>query len=80
HAPHSDRKQQKKNTSSSGDRKNTSSLLATMSVPDYMQCAEDHQTVLVVVQPVGIVHEDQFFRIYKRITSVNQVTIRDSQR
>ncbi|TRY85941.1 hypothetical protein DNTS_032707 [Danionella cerebrum] len=51
-----------------------------MSVPDYMQCAEDHQTVLVVVQPVGIVHEDQFFRIYKRITSVNQVTIRDSQR
>ncbi|KAK2921370.1 hypothetical protein Q8A73_000855 [Channa argus] len=52
----------------------------TMSVPDYMQCAEDHQTVLVVVQPVGIVPEDQFFRIYKRITSVSQVSIRDSQR
>ncbi|XDV33887.1 hypothetical protein PO909_004134 [Leuciscus waleckii] len=51
-----------------------------MSVPDYMQCAEDHQTVLVVVQPVGIVPEDQFFRIYKRIVSVSQVTIRDSQR
>ncbi|KAI7798554.1 putative trafficking protein particle complex subunit 9 [Triplophysa rosa] len=51
-----------------------------MSVPDYMQCAEDHQTVLVVVQPVGIVAEDQFFRIYKRITSVSQVSIRDSQR
>ncbi|XP_067364329.1 trafficking protein particle complex subunit 9 isoform X1 [Channa argus] len=51
-----------------------------MSVPDYMQCAEDHQTVLVVVQPVGIVPEDQFFRIYKRITSVSQVSIRDSQR
>uniref|UniRef100_W5LNM2 Trafficking protein particle complex subunit 9 n=1 Tax=Astyanax mexicanus TaxID=7994 RepID=W5LNM2_ASTMX len=51
-----------------------------MSVPDYMQCAEDHQTVLVVVQPVGIVPEDQFFRIYKRISSVNQVTVRDSQR
>lgn len=51
-----------------------------MSVPDYMQCAEDHQTVLVVVQPVGIVPEDQFFKIYKRIASVGQVSIRDSQR
>ncbi|XP_070996129.1 trafficking protein particle complex subunit 9-like isoform X3 [Oncorhynchus clarkii lewisi] len=51
-----------------------------MSIPDYMQCAEDHQTVLVVVQPVGIVPEDEFFRIYKRITSVAQVSIRDSQR
>ncbi|KAA0710000.1 Trafficking protein particle complex subunit 9 NIK- and IKBKB-binding protein [Triplophysa tibetana] len=55
-------------------------MSADMSVPDYMQCAEDHQTVLVVVQPVGIVPEDQFFRIYKRITSVSQVSIRDSQR
>lgn len=45
-----------------------------------MQCAEDHQTVLVVVQPVGIVPEDQFFKIYKRIASVSQVSIRDSQR
>ncbi|XP_059899659.1 LOW QUALITY PROTEIN: trafficking protein particle complex subunit 9 [Gadus macrocephalus] len=51
-----------------------------MSVPDYMQCAEDHQTVLVVVQAVGIVPEDQFFRIYKRIASVSQVSVRDSQR
>ncbi|XP_058475508.1 trafficking protein particle complex subunit 9 isoform X2 [Solea solea] len=51
-----------------------------MSVPDYMQCAEDHQTVLVVVQPVGLVPEDQFFKIYKRIASVSQVNIRDSQR
>uniref|UniRef100_A0AAQ4RGF9 Trafficking protein particle complex subunit 9 n=1 Tax=Gasterosteus aculeatus aculeatus TaxID=481459 RepID=A0AAQ4RGF9_GASAC len=51
-----------------------------MSVPDYMQCAEDHQTVLVVVQPVGIVPEEQFFKIYKRIASVSQVSIRDSQR
>ncbi|CAN9504089.1 unnamed protein product [Ophioblennius macclurei] len=51
-----------------------------MSVPDYLQCAEDHQTVLVVVQPVGIVLEDQFFKIYKRIASVSQVSIRDSQR
>uniref|UniRef100_A0A669B2L3 Trafficking protein particle complex subunit 9 n=1 Tax=Oreochromis niloticus TaxID=8128 RepID=A0A669B2L3_ORENI len=45
-----------------------------------MQCAEDHQTVLVVVQPVGIVPEDQFFKIYKRIASVSQVIIRESQR
>ncbi|XP_075867291.1 trafficking protein particle complex subunit 9 isoform X1 [Nelusetta ayraudi] len=51
-----------------------------MSVPDYLQCAEDHQTVLVVVRPVGIVPEDQFFKIYKRIASVNQVNIRDSHR
>ncbi|XP_058866218.1 trafficking protein particle complex subunit 9 isoform X1 [Acipenser ruthenus] len=51
-----------------------------MSVPDYMQCADDHQTLLVVVQPVGIVPEDQFFRIYKRIASVSQISIRDSQR
>uniref|UniRef100_A0A3Q3XLN3 Uncharacterized protein n=1 Tax=Mola mola TaxID=94237 RepID=A0A3Q3XLN3_MOLML len=51
-----------------------------MSVPDYMQCAEDHQTVLVVVQSVGIVPEDQFFKIYKRIARVSQVNIRDSQR
>lgn len=55
-------------------------LHVKMSVPDYMQCAEDHQTVLVVVRPVGIVPEDQFFKIYKRIASVSQVNIRDSQR
>ncbi|XP_016401360.1 trafficking protein particle complex subunit 9-like [Sinocyclocheilus rhinocerous] len=55
-------------------------LYADMSVPDYMQCAEDHQMVLVVVQPMGIVPEDQFFRIYKRIASVSQVSIQDSQR
>ncbi|XP_006830787.1 PREDICTED: trafficking protein particle complex subunit 9 isoform X2 [Chrysochloris asiatica] len=51
-----------------------------MSVPDYMQCAQDHQTLLVVVQPVGIVSEENFFRIYKRISSVNQTSVRDSQR
>ncbi|XP_067414413.1 trafficking protein particle complex subunit 9 isoform X2 [Emydura macquarii macquarii] len=51
-----------------------------MSVPDYMQCAEDHQTLLVVVQPVGIVPEENFFRIYKRISSVSQINVRDSQR
>ncbi|XP_060143228.1 trafficking protein particle complex subunit 9 isoform X5 [Globicephala melas] len=52
----------------------------TMSVPDYMQCAEDHQTLLVVVQPVGIVSEENFFKIYKRISSVSQISVRDSQR
>ncbi|NWQ63546.1 TPPC9 protein, partial [Neopipo cinnamomea] len=51
-----------------------------MSVPDYMQCAEDHQTLLVVVQPIGIVPEESFFRIYRRISAVSQVNVRDSQR
>uniref|UniRef100_A0A8D2NSU7 Trafficking protein particle complex 9 n=1 Tax=Zosterops lateralis melanops TaxID=1220523 RepID=A0A8D2NSU7_ZOSLA len=51
-----------------------------MSVPDYMQCAEDHQTLLVVVQPIGIVPEESFFRIYKRISAVSQVNVRNSQR
>ncbi|XP_064010423.1 trafficking protein particle complex subunit 9 isoform X3 [Pogoniulus pusillus] len=51
-----------------------------MSVPDYMQCAEDHQTLLVVVQPIGIVPEESFFTIYKRISAVSQVNVRDSQR
>ncbi|XP_059671880.1 trafficking protein particle complex subunit 9 isoform X5 [Gavia stellata] len=51
-----------------------------MSVPDYVQCAEDHQTLLVVVQPIGIVPEESFFRIYKRISAVSQVNVRDSQR
>ncbi|XP_039593628.1 trafficking protein particle complex subunit 9 [Polypterus senegalus] len=51
-----------------------------MSIPDYMQCAEDHQTLLVVVQPVGIVPEEHFFKIYKRIASINQINVRDSQR
>uniref|UniRef100_A0A4W3K0H1 Trafficking protein particle complex subunit 9 n=1 Tax=Callorhinchus milii TaxID=7868 RepID=A0A4W3K0H1_CALMI len=51
-----------------------------MSVPDYMQCAEDHQSLLVIVQPVGIVPEEQFFKIYKRITAASQINLRDSQR
>nr|XP_027806387.2 trafficking protein particle complex subunit 9 isoform X1 [Marmota flaviventris] len=51
-----------------------------MSVPDYMQCAEDHQTLLVVVQPVGVVSEENFFSIYRRICSVSQLSMRDSQR
>ncbi|KAH0617395.1 hypothetical protein JD844_015551 [Phrynosoma platyrhinos] len=45
-----------------------------------MQCAEDHQTLLVVVQPVGIVPEESFFKIYKRISTVSQINVCDSQR
>lgn len=51
-----------------------------MSVPDYMQCAEDHQTLLVVVQAMGVASEENFFRVYRRISAVNQVSVRDSQR
>ncbi|XP_062918897.1 trafficking protein particle complex subunit 9 isoform X1 [Mobula hypostoma] len=51
-----------------------------MSVPDYMQCAEDHQSLLVIVQPVGIVPEEQFFKIYKKIATANQINLQDSQR
>ncbi|VTJ79621.1 Hypothetical predicted protein, partial [Marmota monax] len=58
----------------------TRDLAFRMSVPDYMQCAEDHQTLLVVVQPVGVVSEENFFSIYRRICSVSQLSMRDSQR
>ncbi|XP_073536027.1 trafficking protein particle complex subunit 9 isoform X1 [Phyllobates terribilis] len=51
-----------------------------MSVPDYMQCSEDHQTLLVVVQFVGVLKSDNFFKIYKRISSVSQVNVSNSQR
>ncbi|XP_062874344.1 trafficking protein particle complex subunit 9 [Trichomycterus rosablanca] len=51
-----------------------------MSMPDYLQCAEDHQTVLVLVQPLGAIPEDDFFRVYKRVASVCQVSVGESQR
>lgn len=51
-----------------------------MSMPDYLQCAEDHQTVLVLVQPLGAVPEDDFFCVYKRVASVSQVSVGESQR
>ncbi|CAH2286014.1 trafficking particle complex subunit 9 isoform X1 [Pelobates cultripes] len=51
-----------------------------MSVPDYMQCAEDHQTLLVVVQSVGVIKNDKFFKIFKRISSVSQVNVNNNQR
>ncbi|KAB1251228.1 Trafficking protein particle complex subunit 9 [Camelus dromedarius] len=39
-----------------------------MSIPDYVQCAEDYETLPVVVKPVGIISEENFFCIYKRIS------------
>ncbi|KAG8441588.1 hypothetical protein GDO86_010680 [Hymenochirus boettgeri] len=51
-----------------------------MSVPDYMQCAEDHQTLLVVVQSVGVIKSESFFNIYKRVSSVCHVNLRNAQR
>lgn len=51
-----------------------------MSSPDYMQCAEDHQTLLVVVQFIGVMKNENFFKIYKRISSVSQVNASNSQR
>ncbi|XP_072813314.1 trafficking protein particle complex subunit 9-like [Vicugna pacos] len=45
-----------------------------MSIPDYVQCAEDYETLPVVVQPVGIISEENFFCIYKRTSSVSQIS------
>ncbi|KAB1252347.1 Trafficking protein particle complex subunit 9, partial [Camelus dromedarius] len=50
-----------------------------MSIPDYVQCAEDHQTLPVVVQPLGIISEENFFCIYKRISLVSQISPCGSQ-
>ncbi|KAB1252379.1 Trafficking protein particle complex subunit 9 [Camelus dromedarius] len=38
-----------------------------MSIPDYVQCAEDHQTYPMVVEHVGIISEENFFCIYKEV-------------
>ncbi|XP_074217445.1 trafficking protein particle complex subunit 9-like isoform X1 [Camelus bactrianus] len=45
-----------------------------MNIPDYVQCAEDHQTLSVVVQPVGIISEQNLLCIYKRISLVRQIS------
>ncbi|XP_074202950.1 trafficking protein particle complex subunit 9-like [Camelus bactrianus] len=50
-----------------------------MSIPDYVQCAEEYETLPVVVQPVGIISEDNFFCIYKRISLVSQISPCGSQ-
>ncbi|KAB1252332.1 Trafficking protein particle complex subunit 9 [Camelus dromedarius] len=46
-----------------------------MSIADYVQCAEDHQTLLMVVQQVGIILEENLLCIYKQISSVSQVRL-----
>ncbi|NP_001135612.1 trafficking protein particle complex subunit 9 [Xenopus tropicalis] len=51
-----------------------------MSAPDYMQCAEDHQTLLVVVQSIGVIKNENFFKIYNRVSSVCQVNPMNTQR
>ncbi|KAB1252377.1 Trafficking protein particle complex subunit 9 [Camelus dromedarius] len=50
-----------------------------MSIPDYVQCAEDHQTFPVVVEHVGIISEENFFCIYKPISLVSQISPCGSQ-
>ncbi|EPY84955.1 hypothetical protein CB1_000423002 [Camelus ferus] len=50
-----------------------------MSIPDYVQCAEDHQTLPVLVQPVGIISGENFLCIYKRISLVSQMSPCSSQ-
>ncbi|XP_074217497.1 trafficking protein particle complex subunit 9-like [Camelus bactrianus] len=50
-----------------------------MSIPDYVQCAEDYETFPVVVKPVGIISEENFFCIYKRISLVSQISPCSSQ-
>ncbi|XP_072813295.1 trafficking protein particle complex subunit 9-like isoform X3 [Vicugna pacos] len=58
---------------------NFSTLVCNMSIPDYVQCAEVYETLPVVVQPVGINSEENFFCIYKRISSVSQISPCGSQ-
>ncbi|XP_074203968.1 trafficking protein particle complex subunit 9-like isoform X2 [Camelus bactrianus] len=45
-----------------------------MSIPDYVQCAENDQILPVVVQAIGIISEENFFCIYKRISLVSQIS------
>ncbi|XP_074232450.1 trafficking protein particle complex subunit 9-like [Camelus bactrianus] len=50
-----------------------------MSIPDYVQCAENDQILPVVIQAVGIISEENFFCIYKRISLVSQISPCGSQ-
>ncbi|XP_072799625.1 uncharacterized protein [Vicugna pacos] len=50
-----------------------------MSIPDYVQCAEDHQTLPVVVQTMEIISEENFFCIYQLLTSVSHISPCGSQ-
>ncbi|KAB1267896.1 Trafficking protein particle complex subunit 9 [Camelus dromedarius] len=44
-----------------------------MRIPDYVQCAEDYETLPVVVQHMGIISEENFLCIYKQISLVSQI-------
>ncbi|KAB1267898.1 Trafficking protein particle complex subunit 9 [Camelus dromedarius] len=46
-----------------------------MSIADYVQCAEDHQSLPMVVQHVGIILEENLLCIYEQISSVSQVRL-----
>ncbi|XP_072808117.1 trafficking protein particle complex subunit 9-like [Vicugna pacos] len=58
---------------------NFSTLACNMSIPDYVQCAEDHQTLPVVVQTMEIISEENFFCIYQLLTSVSHISPCGSQ-
>ncbi|XP_072800776.1 trafficking protein particle complex subunit 9-like [Vicugna pacos] len=47
--------------------------------PYYVQCAEDNHNLPVVVQAEGIISEENFFCIYKRISLVSQISPCSSQ-
>ncbi|KAB1252378.1 Trafficking protein particle complex subunit 9 [Camelus dromedarius] len=47
--------------------------LRPSTTPNTWDSVEDHQTLPVVVQPVGIISEENFFCIYKRISLVRQI-------
>ncbi|XP_072798140.1 trafficking protein particle complex subunit 9-like isoform X1 [Vicugna pacos] len=55
------------------------SRACNMSIPDYVQCAEDHQTLPVVVQTMEIISEENFFCIYQLLTSVSHISPCGSQ-
>ncbi|XP_072804179.1 trafficking protein particle complex subunit 9-like [Vicugna pacos] len=60
-------------------RTHSSSRACNMSIRDYVQCAEDHQTLPIVVQPVGIISEENFFCIYELLTLVSHISPCGSQ-
>nr|XP_031302930.1 trafficking protein particle complex subunit 9-like [Camelus dromedarius] len=45
-----------------------------MSIPLYVQCAENDQILPVLIQAIGIISEENFFCIYKRISLVSQIS------
>ncbi|XP_072808736.1 trafficking protein particle complex subunit 9-like [Vicugna pacos] len=55
------------------------SRACNMSIPDYVQCAEDHQTLPVVVQTMEIISEENIFCIYQLLTSVSHISPCGSQ-